>query len=190
MRKLGGWRSDLRQLTLVVATLGVVMGMTAGVLRGLDLLARSLQGEPAGVKRYRSIEEAEKKLAARLLLPAYFPETLQWPTFAIRFSGRPSPAVALSFRGSEGSSQRLFVFQTLKDAGSFPQALLPPGPLLHSTAVPLDATEGRLSRIMGEDGEIWHEVAWEREGRRMALRFKGPVEELLRMARSMRRGRS
>lgn len=185
-----GFTSSLRQLSLILATLGLVMGATAGALRGLDALAGYLQGEPRGVKRYRSIEEVEKKVGARVLLPAYFPDTLAWPPAAVRLARRPWPTVALSFAGREGNGHRLFIYQTFGEAGSLsPELLPPPGQLLNTTTVLLDGSEGRLSRIVGENGEIWHVLTWEKDGRQLALRFRGPVEELLRMARSLGRGR-
>lgn len=183
----GRRRSALRELTLVVATLGLVTGAAGGALRGLDALAGYLQGEPRGVKRYGSIEEVEGKLGARLSLPSYFPDTLQWPPAAVRIAGGARPAVALTFHGREGSGQRLILYQTLGSPAPIPRRLHPPGELLHARGVRLDGLEGRLSRILGEDGEIWHEVTWESRGRGMALRFKGPVDELLRIARSMAR---
>ncbi len=181
--------SGLRELTLLLATLGLVMGATAGVLRGMDSLAGYLLGEPKGVKRYRSVEEVERKIGATLVLPAYFPDTLEWPPAAVTLLRGASPVVALSFTGRAGDGPRLFIYQTFQQATAMPTELLQSGQLLHSTAVSLDGTEGELRRILGEDGEIWHALRWKKDGRQFALRFKGPVEEILGIARSMGRSR-
>lgn len=185
MEDRAGWGSGLRQLTLVLAVLGLVLGAMAGLLRGLDALAGYLGGEPRGVKRYRSIEEVEKKLGARVFLPAYFPDTLERPPAGIRLVSGSPPSLAVSFLGREGKTERLFVYQTVGGADAIPSAVLPSGQLLHTTVISLDASEGTLSRVLGEDGEIWHVLTWQRRGRQLALRFKGSVEELLRMARSL-----
>lgn len=185
---MDGWRAIVRELTLVVMTLGLVMGATVGLLRGLDSLAGYLLGEPRGVKRYGSIEEVEWKLGERLLLPAYFPDTLQWPPSAVRLASGPAASVALTFMGREGNEERLFIYQALGGGGSISPQLLPRRLVLHTTVVSLGGTVGELSRIRGADGAIWHEISWFRDGRQMGLRFRGAVEELLRIARSMERG--
>lgn len=189
MEHQGDWQSGFREVTRILAMLGLVMGATAGILRGLDAFGGYLQGERRGVKEYRSIESVERKVGARVLLPAYFPDTLEWPPATVRLSGEPSPAVALSFVGRQGKGHQLFIAQTLGGPSSIPPELLPPGQRLHATVIAVNGSEARLSRVVGEDGEIWHELSWRTEGRQLALRFKGPVDELLRIARSMGRGR-
>lgn len=183
---MDGWRTVGRELTRILTTLGLVMGATAGILRGLDSLPGYLLGEPRGVKRYRTLEEVERKLGERLLLPSYFPDTLRWPPAAIRLVSGPPPSVTLAFVGREGDEERLILSQAFGRAGPLSPQLLPPGLVLQTTTVSVGGTEGELTRIRGEDGVIWHEVGWQREGRQVALRFRGPVEELLKMARSMR----
>lgn len=185
---MDGWRAVLRELALVLTTVGLVMAAAAGLLRGLDALAGYLVGEPRGVKAYRSIEAVERRLGERLLLPRYFPGTLRWPPHAIRFASGPPSSVTLTFVGTDAEEERLVVYQALAGAGSISPQLLPPALVLHTTAVSVGGTEGKLSRIRREDGELWQDLTWQEEGRQLALRFKGPVEELLKMARSMGRG--
>jgi hypothetical protein len=175
-------------MAFVLATLGLVVGATAGLLRGLDALPGYLLGEPREVKRYRTLEEVERKLGERVLLPAYFPDTLRWPPAAIRLASGPLPSLTLTFTGRDGGEERLILSQAVGGGGAASPRLLPPGLVLYATAVPVGGTEGELSRIKGEDGAIWHDLPWRREGRQVALRFRGPVEELLKMARSMRPG--
>ena len=177
-----------REVAFVLATLGLVMGATAGLLRGLDSLPGYLLGEPRGVKRYRTLEEVERKLGERVLLPAYFPDTLRWPPAAIGLASGPPPSLTLTFTGREGGEKRLILSQALGGGGAASLRLLPPGLVLQTTAVSLGGIEAELSRIRGEDGAIWHNLTWRGEGRQVALRFRGPVEELLKMARSMRPG--
>lgn len=183
---MDGWRAVVRELTLVLTTLGLVLGAMVGLLRGLDSLPGYLLGEPRGGKTYRNVEEVERKLGERLLLPSYFPDTLRWPPAAIRLVSGPPLSVTLTFMGREGDEERFIVYQAFGGAGPVPPQLLPPGLVLHTTTVSVGGTAGELSRIRAEDGAIWHEIGWWREGRRMTLRFRGPVEELLKMARSMR----
>lgn len=186
MANQGGGQRGLRQITGIVVTLGLVAGATAGILRGLDAVATYLQGDQRGVKRYRSVEDVERKVGMRLLLPAYFPDSLQWPPAAVRLSSAPPQAVALSFTGREAGAERLVIVQTLGPPASLPPELVPAARTLHATPIRLDDVEATLSRITGAGGEIWHEIVFERAGRQVVLRFAGPVEELLAMARSMR----
>jgi len=169
-----------------VLTLLLVLGGTAGLLAALDSAPGCIQGVPRGVRRVKSIEEAERRLRGRLALPAYFPDTLRWPPSAIRVAQDASPAVALAFEGRAGGVE-VWLAQTMAGDGPIPPSLLPEATVLGKGTVTVGGEEGTLSRIVGEDGTIWHEIAWRQFGRRLALRGKGPLDQLVRMARSAHR---
>lgn len=169
-----------------LGTLVLVMGAAAAALATLDAVPAWVQGEPRGVRKAASVEEAERRLKARLFLPAYFPDTLRWPPRAVRLVVQDTASVALSFDGQDGAPALVLV-QTVSGPGPISPLILPEGSPLQSSPLAVGDGEGTLSRVVGEDGSIWHEVAWTKAGARLALRGKVPVETLVKMARSAHR---
>ena len=164
-------------------TLVLVMGGAAGALATLDAAPGWLRGEPRGVRRLQSIDEAERRLKARLYLPAFFPDRYRWPPSSVRLVlGEPS-SVALTFEAG-GGGPALELGQTVGGEGPVSPLALPEAQALRRSTVRLGEVEGTLARVVGADGAMWDEVAWRQGGRTMVLRGKAGAEELLRMARS------
>jgi hypothetical protein len=175
-------RSVLRDaLGIVVSTL-IVFAVAALLLDAVDAVPGFVTGEPRHVRRARTIEEVERRLRTRLLLPYYFPSTLTWPPQRIRFTIDP-PGVSLGVDAREGAPQ-IFVAQAI-GGGPIPDRLIPDAQTLQSSPVWINAERGVLSRVV-MDGAIGWEVRWQQGGRRLLVRSRGTVEELLRMARSVR----
>jgi hypothetical protein len=180
---VGKGTSDLLRLLL---TLLLVVGATAAGLTALDAVPGCIQGVPRGIRRVRSIEEAERRLRTRLALPAYFPDTLRWPPSAVRVVQEATPAAAVAFEG-RGGGVELWLAQTADGDGPISPLLLPEVTVLSKGTLAIGEAEGTLSRIVGEDGAIWHEIAWRQFGRRLVLRGKGSLDQLIKMARSAHR---
>jgi hypothetical protein len=174
------------EMARALTTLLLVLGTATAALSGLDSVPGWIQGQPRGVRRVASVEEAERRLKARLFLPAYFPDTLRWPPALVRMASEPTASVALTFEGRDGGVE-LQLAQTVGGDGRISPLVLAPVTLLQSSPLSVGAGEGTLARIVGEDGTIWHQVEWVQSGQRLALRGRRPVEELVRMARSARR---
>jgi len=51
----------------------------------------------------------------------------------------------------------------------------------------LGARSALVMRVVAPDGKVIHDVTWDRDGRRVTLRYHGPVEELLLIAASFER---
>lgn len=174
------------ELLRALATLVLVMGGAAVALAGLDAAPGWLQGEPRGVRRLPGVEEAERRLKARLYLPAYFPDRYRWPPSSVRLLPGEPASVALAFEATEGGVA-LQLGQTVGGEGPISPLVLAPAEALQRSPVRIGDGEGTLARVVGEDGAVWHEVAWTQGGRSLVLRGKAGVEELLRMARSAHR---
>jgi hypothetical protein len=169
----------LRALWVLV----LVVGSAAAMLAGLDAIPTWLHGEPRGVRRVAAVEEAERRLRARVQLPAYFPDTYRWPPAAVRVTSEDGGAVSLAIAGRDGAPALLFA-QRVGGPGPLPAALLPEAAVILRQAGPLG--EGStLSRVVGEDGTLWSQLEWTGGGRRHLLRGKGPLDDLIRMARSV-----
>jgi hypothetical protein len=175
-------RALLRDAFGAVVWMVLVFAGAAVLLDAVDAVPGILTGEPRHVRRARTIEEVERRLRTRLVLPYYFPSTLTWPPQRIRFTIDP-PAVALGVDAREGPPQ-VFVAQAV-GAGPIPDRLIPDAQTLQSSPVWVNAERGVLSRVV-VDGIIGWEVRWQQGGRRLLVRSRGTVEELLRMARSVR----
>lgn len=178
-------REAVREVAGIVMALSMVLGVTAGLLRVADSVPGLIRGEPKGATRLLSIDAAERRLGERLWLPAYFPDTLSWPPAAIVVRRGPPPSVAVTFV-DRGGEPALVLGQSLGTTAPVPEELQARDPVLHRVTVPLHDGRATLLRLAGRDGRIWHDLAWEMEGRRIVLRSRGSVDELLRMARSVR----
>lgn len=174
------------ELLRLLAALGWVVGATAVTLAGLGALPGWIAGEPREVRTVSSIEAAERSLGAGLALPSYYPAHLGWPPARIRVAGGQGGAVELTFRERSGGGDQLQLLQATTPGASFPPDLEPPGTELSSSPATVAGHPARLARRTIA-GEVWHQLAWERDGRRMVLRTRGDVEELFRMARSAHR---
>lgn len=177
-------RGLLGEVARTVATLVLVVGTAAVLLRALDAVPRYLLGEPRGIRAYASVEEAERRVRARLYLPAYFPDTIRWPPTAVRVESGPPPAVALTFVGREEGAEVLLILQRLDRAPRRPSRLLPAAATLQTATVVLREARGEVARVATADGRVWHDITWPVGDRTMTLRFRGDLEDGLRMARS------
>lgn len=172
-------------LLRAVGLLVLVLAAAAATLAALDGVPAWVNGESRDVRLAKSLEDAERRVRARLVLPAYFPDTLQWPPQRIRVLPGQVPAVSLVFTLRAGGEPRLVITQTI-GAGEIPERLLPVAGALDESRVAVGKTPGTLRRVVGPDGEIWRELTWIHGGRTIVARSKGTLEELIRMARSAR----
>jgi hypothetical protein len=181
----GSRPTAVRELLRAAAWLAVVGAVMLGALAALDAVPAWINGESRDVRLARSLEDAERRVRARLVLPAYFPDTLDWPPQRIRVLAGQPPAVVLQVAARAGGETRLVLAQTI-GPGEIPERLLPPAGALDDTTVAVAGSQARLRRIVGPDGQIWREVAWTQGGRTLVARSKGNLDELLRMVRSAR----
>ncbi|HET9552708.1 MAG TPA: hypothetical protein VFP50_07050, partial [Anaeromyxobacteraceae bacterium] len=182
-----GARATGLELARLLAVLAWVAGATAVAIAGLGALPGWLAGDTADARTVASVDEAERRLGARLALPSYFPERLAWPPTTVRVAGR---------RGAGGASLRLSARDGAGPAVELVQAVAPNTPIppqLLGEPVELGASRALVgarpavrARVL-LDGAAWEELRWERDGRAMILRTQGDVEELFRMARSAHR---
>lgn len=164
-------------------TLVLVLGGTVAALVALDAVPTWLHGQPRGVRRAESVEDAERKLLARVILPAYFPDTLVWPPQEVRYTRDEGGAVSVAIRGKDGAPA-LFLAETLGPASRMPEGLCARLAVIQQQSAPLG--EGAvLARVVAEDGSLWNQLEWSRDGRHFVLRGRGSLEDLIRMARSV-----
>jgi len=154
------------------------------VLSGLDALPRWLLGETRALVSCANVADAETRLGSRIALPAYFPESVGWPPATIRYAPGPPRGIVVAFDDRVTRRPRMAVLQAEDPSGRFPAALAETDPF-YVSAVDLRGLPAEIRRRRSRDGEVWDEVAWVRGGRSYAVRFRGPGEELMRIASSM-----
>jgi hypothetical protein len=179
------WRACAAEALRTAAGLAAVLATAALLLSAADAIPAWIAGDARDVRRARSVDEAERRLRARIVAPSYFPDTLAWPPRAVRFTLGPPGAAALHVDGRDGRPRALLA-ETV-GPGPLPDRLVAPAPpLAERVPVALGARTGQLARVVGDDGEVWNELTWEQDGRTLLLRSRGPIDEVIRMAKSAR----
>jgi hypothetical protein len=172
----------------MLATLGWVTAAAALVLAAVGSLPARFGGDTREVRRAASLEDAERRLGARLLLPAYFPERLEWPPAQVRVAGGKGGSAALLFR-SRGvrDDQPVELLQASSPAGAIDPELLGDRRVRGSSRTTVGSRPASIAEVL-RDGWTWRELSFEVDGRSVLLRSKGDVDELYRMARSVHLG--
>ena len=174
-----------RQFILLLCT---ALAVVALILRALDHVPGWLLGEPRTVEVFATLDAMESRLRVRLLLPAFFPDTLAWPPADVRLGSGASQPTAVTLLDRARQRPRLIVCQTLRSEGAIPERLLPPLRPAASRELDVGGYRARLVHGALDDGSRWLDLAWGQSGRTIVLRFAGDERELLRIASSLSRG--
>jgi hypothetical protein len=173
----------------IAGSLAVVIAGSALALRAIDAIPGVLTGDGSGIVRYASIEGVERAFGSRLVLPAFFPDSLRWPPEVVRFHDAPPVTAALSFAGRDGQADRLTICLARGGRASIPMQLMPAGRVLHRVEVPVQEGEATLYRVQMPDGSLRNDFIWHRGDVSLAMRYAGPADELLSIALSVHWGR-
>jgi hypothetical protein len=172
---------------VVGVLLGVALG-SAALLRALDAVPPLLRDEPRGIRRYSTIEALERDTRTQLVLPFYFPDTLAWPPMDVARAGGDGRPTRVTFADRATGEPRLIVAQCLDGECDLAQRLLPAGALVTSQPLTISGAPARLVRRSIDGSLPVSDLEWHQFGRRLVVRVHGEDTELLRIARSMRRG--
>jgi hypothetical protein len=169
----------------MVMTLALVVGGAAVALRTVDAIPDLVTGHGRERDRFATIEELERAIHQRLLLPSYFPDRLRWPPDTVRLHAGAPGSVSLEI--SDGSGlPALIIWQGLAPTATVPDDLPAFTRILHVTTARVGLDRGDLVRAVCADGRIWLDLRWEVGGLPVAVRSRGNVDELLRIAGSIR----
>lgn len=178
--------SQMHPLLRLIAVWLLVMGAAAAALKALDVVPSLLAGASHRARVYASLEEAERALGARIWLPGYYPEELQWPPSRVEVSPTEPATVVLRIAGRDSGADRLIVAQSIGGLASVPSYLLAPGRTIGTTKILVGTRPARLVRVLLGPREL-HDLSWDHDGRRITLRYSGPVDRLLLLAGSLER---
>jgi hypothetical protein len=170
------------ELARMLATLLWVAATAAIAIGALDALPGWIAGEDRAAHRVRSIDEAERALRARVLVPGVFPARLAWPPAEVRIAGGARGSVALAFEDRDGAPALVLVQSTEPGVPPSP-ALLGDGTVLSSRRTTVGPRPATLSTVVS-GGRTWSELAWQVDGRALVLRGLGDLDELYRIAHS------
>jgi hypothetical protein len=173
------------ELARMVVSFLWIAGATALMLAALGAAPAWLVGDSSAVRRATTIEEAERRLGARVLVPGYFPARLEWPPQEIRVSGGRRGSVLLTFSARDGGTGVQFL-QATRDGVPVAPDLLEDRTVLRTSRTAVGSVPATISDVLVE-GHPAKELAWELHGRAVILRSSGELEELFRMAKSAHR---
>jgi hypothetical protein len=175
----------MAQRLRAVGQLVLVTAIVAVALRVLDSVPRFVTGLPRGVTQVRSLEALRQHVGFALPMPAYFPSTLEWPPRDIRVYRGQDIAVIVRQRAT--NEPALIVASAPSGAGGVQAPALPPATVLQTTDVPAGAgTAIRLQRVEDRARVVWHQATWHQAGRLTIVRYRGTVDELMRIAESLK----
>lgn len=178
----GGRRGELLRMC---ASFVWILGATVATVAGLGAIPGWIGGESRALRHAPSIQEAERRLGARVLVPGYFPERLEWPPAEIRIAGGRRGSVLLAFAARDGGAG-VQILEATRDGEAIRPELLQDRTVLRSGRAVVGSAPATISDVLVE-GRAARELAWELHGRAVILRSAGDVEELFRMAKSAHR---
>jgi len=152
-------------------------------LRLLDALPRVALGLPRGVVRATDLRQLERQSGRRMPVPAYFPDTIQWPPADARMHTGGSAAVWC--RSRTGGGIALVVATAPPGAREIAAAVLPASVELQREAGTLGSRPAVVSRVRDAEGALWQQVQWQRQGQIILVRYRGTLDELLKIAGSV-----
>jgi hypothetical protein len=170
------------ELSRMLATLLWVAGSAAATIAALGALPRWLAGD-GGAARAVTVDEAERRLGARLPLPAYYPDRLAWPPSEIRVAGGRGGSALLRFAARDAGAPVELLAAT-DPVHEIDAGLLEGRTVVSERRTVVGSRPATLASVL-VDGVSWQELSFELDGRRVILRTRGDLEELVRMAKSL-----
>ena len=175
-----------RALTLVGPFFLVVASVVA-VLGLVDRVPSRITATPYGALAYRTLEAAERDLGFRLWLPAYYPSDLTWPPSRVYSVTGPPATAVIEVAAAAGERDRLTIWQSPETSRPPAPRVFEPGQELTTNEVVLGRHRAQLAHRFLAGGREVRDLWWNQSGRRITLRYAGPVNQLILMAASMER---
>ncbi|HSM92381.1 MAG TPA: hypothetical protein VLT47_05785 [Anaeromyxobacteraceae bacterium] len=182
-------REPTASLVELVKMLVILIWVTSATAVTLGVLGRApawLAGEERHVRAVETIDEAARRVDARLYLPAYFPKRLAWPPARIRIAGGRGGSVAVTFASSEDGLPSLLVFQATRAGDPISPLLLGRPDVLKESRTTVGRVPATISTVV-IDGAVWQQLSWQLDGIPLVLRARSAEPELHRLAHGLRR---
>jgi hypothetical protein len=116
-------------------------------------------------------------------VPAYFPDTIEWPPAEARMHTRGSAAIWC--RQRIGGGIALVVATAPPGTREIAAAVLPASVELQREEGTLGRRPAVVSRVRDADGGLWQQVQWQTPEQIVLIRYRGTLVELLKIAGSV-----
>jgi hypothetical protein len=160
----------------------VVAGM-AVVLRVADALPGAALGLPRGVRRVDALADLERITGRRMPVPAYYPDTIEWPPIEGRYDMAGSAAIWCRHRSSGVTG--LIVATAPPGMDRIAPGVMPGSADLQREDGAMHGRPATLARIRGIDGAVWQQVQWRGLHQIIMVRYRGTLDELMKVAGSI-----
>ncbi len=157
-----------------------LMAVMAGVVAFLFILKLVPPAIEKEEQTFATIDQAEKAIGRKVVLPAYFPDFLSWPPSQIRGKGQPNAWIALSVNSGEQKDALTI------EEWFFPQTEPSPPkvPSIEKTQTQVDGTAASLL-VWQEGGVTYRRIYWTEGGMLVSITSLGSLEELSKIAQSV-----
>lgn len=165
---------------IVFAVMAVIL---LGALRLLSWIPEAF--DAGSFRRFETIEEARSHTKiGKILLPAFYPQSVKWPPTLIGAQTNPYPAVITEFSGKDSEGVYLTITQT---SASHPAlaARIRMLSIREKVHYPFKGRNAFLEVGVCEDEKQCSRFSWEEGPFTIALILRSSPMELVRMAESM-----
>ena len=152
-------------------------------LRLADAVPRVALGVPRGVVMARDVRQLERESGRRMPVPAFFPDTIEWPPAEARMHTRGSAAIWC--RQRTGGGIALVVATAPPGTREIAAAVLPASVELQREEGTLSSRPAVVSRVRDAEGGLWQQVQWQTPDQIVLIRYRGTLDELLKIAGSV-----
>ena len=164
-------------VSMIVVLVGVAI-----CLRLLDELPGAAAGVARGVRRMPSIDALASQTGLQVPLPAFFPDTVQWPPSDVLSYGGTSASAWFRHRGERGT---WLIVALARGVPAVSAQVLPAAIALQTEPTSIGKHEAVAARMQDTDGAIWHQVSWTADGEARLVRYRGTLDELMMLAGSL-----
>jgi hypothetical protein len=141
-------------------------------------------GVPRGVRTADDIAHLERLAGRRMPVPSYYPDTIGWPPGEARLHMDGSAAIWCRQRAT--GTLVLVVATAPPGRAAVSAGVLPAAVELQREAASVAGRPAVVSRVRSAGGSLWQQVQWRSRTQIILVRYRGTLDELLRIAGSIR----
>lgn len=158
-----------------------VLAVAAGLMV-FNWIPRAVGGR--GTVAHVSFESLPRSLAVSgVYRPSYFPERLRWPPAEI-LTHAEGASMLMHFNNRQDDRVELSVAQAVGPADLIPSRI-EPFHVISQRDIPFRGQQAHLTIATCRDGSPCNRISWQDGATTLALSFRGPEQDLLRIAQSV-----
>jgi hypothetical protein len=173
----------IRRAAATVAWGLLVVAGAVTALRIADVLPGLALGAPRGVRRFATVMDLERASGRRMPVPAYYPNSVEWPPSEQRTY--PDGSASIWCRQRSQGAPWLIIATAPAGASVVAPQVLPRSAELQRGEGSLGGHPAVLTRVQDADGAVWQQIQWRSPREIVLVRYRGTLEELMTIAGSM-----